>query len=329
MKLASLKSRAPDARLVVVSRDLANAAAVPEIAASLQAAMDDWARCAPRLAAVYHSLTAGERPDAFPFMPREAASPLPRAYQWCDGSVYLPHMERMSRWRGLPVPEVFFREPFVYQGGSDGFLGPTDPIPLVDEAWGLDFEAELAIVTDEVPLGTSATIAAPHIKLVMLCNDVSLRNLIPPELDKGFGFYQSKPASAFSPVAVTPDELGSAWKDAKLSLPIVTTFNGTEFGRPNCAVGAQFSFADIIAHAAKTRALAAGSIIGSGTVANPDISLGTSCIAEKRVLETLGSGKPITPYMRHGDRVRIEMFDAAGKSIFGAIDQTVAQYARS
>jgi fumarylacetoacetate (FAA) hydrolase len=263
-----------------------------------------------------------------PFHAAACASPLPRAYQWADGSAYVTHVELVRRARGAEMPPSFWTDPLMYQGGSDGFLGPCDPILAADEAWGIDFEGEVAVVTDDVPYGCGKEAAAGHIKLLMLVNDVSLRNLIPAELAKNFGFFQSKPASAFSPVAITPDELGEAWHDSKAHLPLLVTYNGQPFGRPNAGVDMTFSFAELIAHAAKTRALGAGSIVGSGTVSNrsgPDKSndVGSACIAEKRTLETIESGKPMTPFMAFGDRVRIEMLDAAGRSLFGAIDQEV------
>jgi fumarylacetoacetate (FAA) hydrolase len=253
-------------------------------------------------------------------------SPLPRAYQWADGSAYVNHVELVRKARGADLPESFWTDPLIYQGGSDGFLGPRDDIRLASEDWGIDFEAEVAIVTDDVPMGTTVVTAGAHIKLIMLVNDVSLRNLIPGELAKGFGFFQSKPASTFSPVAVTPDELGDAWDGAMIHLPLVTQLNHAEFGRVDCHVDMTFDFPTLIAHAARTRALCAGTIIGSGTVSNYDRSKGSSCIAEKRALETIEHGAPKTPFMRYGDHVRIEMFDGDGKSIFGAIDQHVRAY---
>lgn len=326
MKLATLKSGGRDGTLVVVSRDLSRAVAVPEIAPTLQLVLDNWDALAPRLEQVSDRLNAGDVPDAFPLDPDDLAAPLPRAYQWLDGSAYLPHVERVRKARGAEMPPSFRHDPLMYQGCSDSFLGPRDPVLAVDEAHGIDFEAEVTVVTDDVPMGVNPDAAARHIKLVMLVNDVSLRNLIPAELAKGFGFLQSKPASAFSPVAVTPDELGDAWRGAKVHLPLVTHLNGELFGNPECGADMQFDFGQLLAHAARTRFLAAGTILGSGTIANADESRGSSCLAEKRVLEVIRDGEAKTPFMSFGDRVRIEMFDAAGASIFGAIDQEVRRY---
>jgi fumarylacetoacetate (FAA) hydrolase len=323
MKLGSLKDDTRDGLLVVVSRDLSTCAAVPEIARTLQAALDNWSALAPRLVHAYDALNAGTRKDAKPFDPARAAAPLPRAYQFADGSLYTSHMELMSAWRKIPISATFFEEPFVYQGCSDDLLGACDPIPLGSEEWGLDFEAEIAVVTDAVPVRTSASAAGDHIKLVMLCNDVSLRNLIPHELSKEFGFYQSKPPSAFSPVAVTPDELGTSWTGNHVNLPLRTTYNSAEFGRPNAGGETVFGFRDLIAHLTRTRRLGPGTIIGSGTVSNRDRSVGSSCLAEKRVIEILETGNAVSPWMKVGDRVRIEMLDENGRSIFGAIEQEV------
>lgn len=323
MKLGTLKDETRDGTLVVVSRDLSRCAAVPEIARTLQSALDDWSNLAPRLEDVYSALNAGSRKDAEAFEPVNAAAPLPRAYQFADGSLYTSHMELMSAWRKIPVSEAFFKEPFVYQGCSDELLGPCDPIPLGSDDWGLDFEAEIAIVTDAVPVRTSVAAAADHIKLVMLCNDISLRSLIPHELSKEFGFYQSKPPSAFSPVAVTLDELGTSWTGNHIDLPLRTIYNGKPFGHPNGVGEAIFGFRDLIAHLTKTRSLGPGTIIGSGTVSNRDRSVGSSCLAEKRVIESLETGNIISPWMTIGDRVRIEMLDGRGDSIFGAIEQEV------
>lgn len=329
MKLATLKSTSPDGQLVVVSRDQRFAKAVPNIAVTLQQALDRWDEVSGSLKRVYDdinepgdSLSKG----AVAFNPNEACSPLPRAYQWCDGSTYIAHTERMARWRQIEIPKVMFEEPLVYQGGSDTFLGPCDPIELTSEEWGLDFEAEIAVITGGVRMGTPVSRAGARIKLVMLCNDVSLRNLIPRELGKGFGFYQSKPSSAFSPVAVTPDELGRDWDGNKLHATVVSNLNGVEFGRPNSGVEMQFGFAEIIAHAAKTRDLGPGSIFGSGTVANRDISVGSSCITEKRMIETVENGSAKTDYLKIGDRVRIEAFGSDGASLFGAINQVVEPF---
>jgi fumarylacetoacetate (FAA) hydrolase len=321
---------------VVVSRDLVTCQAVPGIAATLQAALDDWDRLAPRLQAIYDELNAGRAAAAESFLEEECHSPLPRAYQWADGSAYLNHVELVRKARGAELPASFHDDPLMYQGGSDSFVGPCDPICVASEEWGVDLEAEVAVVTGDVPMGAGVEQAAKAIRLVMLVNDVSLRNLIPGELAKGFGFYQSKPASAFSPVAVTPDELGAAWRDSKLHLPLLVTLNDQAFGRPDAGEDMTFSFARLIAHAAKTRELAAGSIIGSGTVSNKQGSLhgssianggvGYCCLAEVRMYETIEQGAPRTPFLHFGDTVRIEMFDAEGSSIFGAIDQEVAHY---
>jgi len=299
---------------------------VQHIAPTLQRAMDEWAHLAPRLMRVYEILNDGDADGAKPFNSRDCASPLPRAYQWADGSAYVTHVELVRKARGAEMPPSFWTDPLMYQGGSDSFIGPCDPISAGDEAWGIDFEAEVAVITDDVPPGVGASGAEHHIKLLMLVNDVSLRNLIPSELAKNFGFFQSKPASAFSPVAVTPDELGEAWSGGKVHLPLTVDFNGVRFGSPNAGEDMTFSFPQLIAHAAKTRMLGAGTIVGSGTVANKDHSHGSCCIAERRTLEQLEHGAPRTPFMKFGDRVRIEMFDSEGRSIFGAIDQDVIRY---
>lgn len=333
MKLASFNDGSRDGRLVVVSKDLTRCCAAGYIAPTLQAALDDWARIAPKLEALYtdveHQAVPCER-----FHEREALSPLPRAFQWADGSAYINHVELVRRARGAEVPASFYTDPLMYQGGSDGFLAPRQDIPLGDPAWGMDMEGEIACVTDDVPMGVSAAEAAGHIKLLMLVNDVSLRGLIPGELAKGFGFFQSKPASAFSPVAVTPDELGEAWAGNVIHLPLMVDYNGEAFGRANAGVDATFSLADLVAHAAKTRCLGAGSIIGSGTVSNQgpggdpgkpvsEGGRGYSCIAEIRMIEQIARGAAATPFMQPGDTVRMEMRDAQGHSIFGAIEQKV------
>ena len=322
MKLASLK-HGRDGMLVVASRDLALYVAVPHIAPTLQRALDDWHHAAPRLMRVYDLLNEGQAEGAKPFEPRECASPLPRAYQWADGSAYVTHVELVRKARGAEMPPSFWTDPLMYQGGSDSFIGPCESIVAVDEGWGIDFEAEIAAITDDVAMGISVGAAENHIKLLMLVNDVSLRNLIPAELAKNFGFFQSKPASAFSPVAVTPDELGEAWSGGKVHLPLTVLLNGNWFGAPNAGEDMTFSFPRLIAHAAKTRFLGAGSIIGSGTVANKDASRGSCCIAERRTREQLEQGSPKTPFLKFGDRVKIEMLNAHGKSIFGAIDHDV------
>jgi len=324
MKLASLK-HGRDGILHVVSRDLRTCVATND---TLQSALDHWNIHGPRLMRLYEILNRGEAADAKTFNPTACAAPLPRAYQWADGSAYVTHVELVRKARGAEMPPSFWTDPLMYQGGSDGFIGPADPILVADESWGIDFEAEIAVITDDVPMGTQAADAGKHIKLLMLVNDVSLRNLIPAELAKNFGFFQSKPASAFSPVAITPDELGDAWRAAKVHLPLTVTFNGAKFGAPNAGVDMTFSFADLIAHAARTRSLGAGSIVGSGTVSNKDTSHGSCCIAERRTLEQIAGGAPKTPFMKFGDRVRIEMFDSGGHSLFGAIDQEVKRYER-
>ncbi|HET8597539.1 MAG TPA: fumarylacetoacetate hydrolase family protein [Castellaniella sp.] len=337
MKLATLKNESRDGRLVVVSRDLAQCVAVPEIAPTLQAALDDWDACLPGLRAAYDRLNSGQDGAARPFDPAACHSPLPRAYQWADGSAYLNHVELVRRARNSQVPESFFTDPLMYQGGSDSFIGPRDPIVADTEDWGIDLEAEVAIVTGDVPMGASPADAAGAIRLLMLVNDVSLRGLIPGELAKGFGFFQSKPASAFSPVAVTPDELGEAWREGKVHLPLRVELNGEPFGRPDAGQDMTFDFPQLVAHAARTRRLAAGTIIGSGTVSNKQGGLhgssirnggvGYCCIAEVRMYETIEGGAPVTPFMRFGDRVRIHMSDARGEDIFGAIEQTVERRA--
>jgi fumarylacetoacetate (FAA) hydrolase len=319
MKLASLAG-GRDGRLAVVSRDLSRAMPAQGIANTLQAALDDWPRKKPALEALARELEAGRAPAA-PFEPAEALSPLPRAYHWVDGSAYVNHVELVRKARGATMPESFWTDPLVYQGGSDDFLPPQSDAPFASEDWGIDFEGEVAVITDDVPMGIDAAAARAHIQLLVLVNDWSLRNLIPGELAKGFGFYQSKPATAFSPVAVTPDELGDAWRDARVHLPLLVQVNGEPFGRPNAGVDMTFDFGQLIAHAAKTRRLRAGSIVGSGTVSNVDRSTGSTCLAERRMLETLDRGQPMTPFLSFGDRVRIEMQDADGRSIFGAIDQ--------
>ena len=326
MKLATLKEGGRDGTLILVSRDLKQAVKAATIAPTLQAALDDWANISPRLISLYDALNNGEAEGAFAFDESKAASPLPRAYQWADGSAYVTHVELVRKARGAEMPESFWTDPLMYQGGSDAFIGPRDDIQMESEEWGIDFEAEIAVVTGDVPMGVSAERAGDYIHLVMLVNDVSLRNLIPGELAKGFGFFQSKPSSAFSPVAVTPDELGGAWKASKLHRPLISHLNGEKFGEPDAGVDMTFSFAQLIAHAAKSRPLGAGCIIGSGTVSNAEGDVGSSCLAEKRMLETIEHGKPQTPFMRFGDTIRIEMFDDNGASIFGTIDQKVVQY---
>ena len=336
MKLATLKDGSRDGRLVVVSRDLAHYQAVPKISATLQHALDNWELVTPRLQAVYAALNTGEAVDAQPFDQSACHSPLPRAYQWADGSAYINHVELVRKARNAEVPASFYTDPLMYQGGSDSFIGPRDPIYALSADWGIDLEAEVAVITGDVPMGVGIEAAAGAIRLVMLVNDVSLRNLIPNELAKGFGFFQSKAASAFSPVAVTPDELAHHWRDSKLHLPLLVELNGAPFGQPNAGEDMTFNFARLVAHAAATRELAAGTIIGSGTVSNKQGNLhgssianggvGYCCLAEVRMYETIETGKPQTAYLQFGDRVRIAMDDGHGASIFGAIEQTVVHY---
>ncbi len=325
MKLGSLKEGGRDGTLIVVSRDLSQAVKATGIADTLQQALEGWQDVAPRLNALSADLNAGTAACSFALDPAALAAPLPRAYEFVDGSAYLPHVERVRKARGAEVPDSFYSDPLMYQATSAGFLGPRDPVVVGDESCGIDLEAEIVVVTDDVPMAVSPAQAASHIQLVGLINDVSLRNLIPGELAKGFGFLQSKPRSALSPVLVTPDELGDAWRENKVHRPLVTHINGAWFGAPEAGVDMQFDFARLVAHAARTRPLSAGTLVGSGTVANQDTSLGASCFAEKRTVETLESGKPITPFMTFGDTLRIEMFDEQGDSIFGAIEQRVIQ----
>jgi fumarylacetoacetate (FAA) hydrolase len=337
MKLASLK-HGRDGRLVVVSRDLSRFASAQAIAPTLQAALDDWTSTEPRLTEIADSLEA-DRIAHGPFDPGAAASPLPRAFQWADGSAYVNHVALVRKARGVEVPASFWTDPLIYQGGSDVLLGPRDPVTLADEAWGIDIEAEVVVILGDVPMDPTRAEAESAIRLVMLVNDVTLRNVTPTELAKGFGFFHSKPSSAFTPVAVTPDELGKAWDGTKVNLPLLSFVNDQPLGRPVCAVDMTFDFPTLIMHAAKTRALCAGTILGAGTVSNRDPDggpglpiaeggLGYSCIAEQRTVETIRFGAPKTPYLKFGDRVRIEMCDTDGHSIFGAIDQEVRRYAR-
>ena len=323
MKLGSLKAGGRDGTLIVVSRDLSRAVRAEGIAPNLQRALEDWSNLAPRLNALSEALNAGEADGAFDLDLSLLASPLPRAYEFVDGSAYLPHVERVRRARGAEVPESFYVDPLMYQAVSAGFYGPRDPVRVPSEDYGIDLEAEVVIVTDDVPMAPTPEQAAGHIQLIRLVNDVSLRNLIPNELAKGFGFLQSKPRSALSPVFVTPDELGDAWQGNKVHLPLLTHINGAWFGAPEAGIDMHFDFAQLVAHAAKTRPLSAGTIVGSGTVANEDTSRGASCFAEKRTVETLETGKPITPFMKYGDVVRIEMRSRDGQDIFGAIEQRI------
>ena len=329
MKLGSLKEGGRDGTLIVVSRDLSKAVKATGIAPTLQRALEEWQSTAPRLNAIYEvlNLSPAETVNGEPVFAVDfaaLASPLPRAYEFVDGSAYLPHVARVRKARGAEVPESFYTDPLMYQATSAGFLGPRDPVRVPDEAYGIDLEAEVVIITDDVPMAVTPEEAAQHIQLVGLVNDVSLRNLIPADLAKGFGFLQSKPRSALSPVFVTPDELGEAWRDNKVHLPLLTHVNGKWFGAPEAGVDMQFDFAQLVAHVAKTRPLSAGTIVGSGTVANEDTSLGASCFAELRTVETLRDGKPSTPFMTYGDTVRIEMLDRSGVSVFGAIEQRIS-----
>ncbi|MDR6991834.1 fumarylacetoacetate hydrolase family protein [Luteimonas sp. 3794] len=327
MKLGSLKEGGRDGTLIVVSRDLGRAVRATGIAATLQQALDDWSNAAPRLNALYESLNAGDADGVFDLDVARLAAPLPRAYEFVDGSAYLPHVERVRRARGAEVPESFYTDPLMYQATSAGFYGPRDTVKVTSEDHGIDLEAEIVVITDDVPMAVTSEQAAGHIQLIGLVNDVSLRNLIPGELAKGFGFLQAKPRSALSPVFVTPDELGDAWRGNKLHLPLLTHINGEWFGAPEAGVDMQFDFSQLVAHAAKTRPLVAGTIVGSGTIANEDTSKGASCFAEKRTVETLEQGAPKTPFMAFGDTVRIEMLDANGASIFGAIEQVIERQA--
>jgi fumarylacetoacetate (FAA) hydrolase len=328
MKLATLNDGSRDGQLAVVARDLKTAHIADGIAPTLQAALDDWHFIAPQLDALYAELNEGRARRAFDFDPARCMAPLPRAFQWADGSAYVNHVELVRKARGADMPESFWEDPLMYQGGSDDFRGPMDDIVLAHEEWGIDFEAEVAVVTGDVAMGATPDEAHGQIRLLMLANDVSLRNLIPPELAKGFGFLQSKPATSFSPVAVTPEELGEAWRGGKVHLPLRSTWNGRLVGQPDAGIDMVFNFSQLIAHLCKTRKVRAGSIVGSGTVSNKDASRGYSCIAEQRCLETIEHGTAVTNFMRFGDTIRIEMLDEKGKSIFGAIEQTVKRLER-
>ena len=328
MKLATLKDGTRDGQLALVSRDLKTCVLADGIAATLQRALDDWNFIAPQLADRYAELNAGRALRSFDFDPKRCMAPLPRAFQWADGSAYVNHVELVRKARNAEMPESFWTDPLMYQGGSDDFIGPLDDIVLASEEWGIDFEGEVAVITDDVPMQTTPAQALSYIRLVMLANDVSLRNLIPAELGKGFGFFQSKPASSFSPLAVTPDELGSAWQDGKLHLPLRATWNGVLVGQPNAGVDMVFNFGQLIAHLCKTRNARAGTIVGSGTVSNKEGKKGYTCIAEKRCLEMIADGEAKTPFMKFGDTIKLEMLDADGKSIFGAINQAVAASAK-
>ena len=324
MKLATRKNGTRDGELLVVSRDNQQAAVAGPEAPTMQALMDDWAAKAPALQTQYDALNAGTHPGAFAVDESVLHSPLPRAYAWIDGSAYINHIVLVRKARGAEPPATLRTDPLVYQGGSDTFLGPRDDIPLADTAWGCDFESEIAVVLDDTPQGVTPEEVGQYIRLVMICNDVSLRNLIPGELAKSFGFFNSKPSSAFGPFAVTPDELGAAWKDGRVHLPLVTHLNGAWYGNPDAGPEMFFGFHEIVSHVCKTRSLSAGTIVGSGTVSNEDRSKGSSCLAERRMIEKIDTGAFHTPFMGYGDSVAIEMFDPDGNSIFGRIEQTVS-----
>ncbi|MDP5054041.1 MAG: fumarylacetoacetate hydrolase family protein [Congregibacter sp.] len=325
MKLASYKS-GRDGLLMIVDTALQSCCPATGIAATLQAALDDWAAIAPKLEAQYALLCQGKHDAAEAFDASRCAAPLPRSYHWADGSAYVTHVELVRKARGAELPASFWEDPLVYMGASDAFIGPHDPVLVESEEWGIDFEAEVVVVTDDVPAGVSPAQAAGHIKLIGLVNDVSLRNLIPGELAKQFGFYQSKPWTAFTPVLVTPDELGDAWDGSRLHLPLRTTYNGALVGAPNAGQDMTFDFPTLIAHCAKSRSLMTGAVIGSGTVSNVGSEAGSCCLAEIRCLETINDGQPSTPFMRFGDRIHIEMLDGHNRSIFGAIDQVIVRY---
>lgn len=326
MKLGTLRTKSRDGKLVVVSRDLKQAVCADSIAQTLQGALDHWSECEGALNKVYDDLNQNKLKDSFSFNPEAMESPLPRSYQWADGSAYLNHMKLVRKARGAEMPDGFNETPLMYQGGSDSFLAPRDEIPLGNPEWGLDFEAEVCVVTDDVPQGVSLDEAKNHIKLVMICNDVSLRMVMKPELARGFGFFQSKPSSAFSPVCVSPESLGGVWDGGKINLPLHSYLNGKKIGSPHAGTDLSFDFPRLICHAARTRSLVAGTIIGSGTVSNNNYEeVGSSCLAEIRMIETIKNGKPTTPFMTHGDEVHIEMFDSSRESIFGAIRQKVKQ----
>lgn len=325
MKIASYKS-GRDGLLMIVDKELKTCCSASHIAPTLQAALDDWANIAPQLEREYAQLCHGTHSAAEPFDTSRCAAPLPRSYHWADGSAYVTHVELVRKARGAELPASFWEDPLVYMGASDAFIGPEDPVEVQSEEWGIDFEAEVVVVTDDVPAGVTASQAADHIKLIGLVNDVSLRNLIPAELAKQFGFYQSKPWTAFTPVLVTPDELGDAWDGSRLHLPLRTTYNGELVGAPNAGQDMTFDFPTLIAHCAKSRSLMTGAVIGSGTVSNVGSTAGSCCLAEIRCLETIRDGQPSTPFMSFGDRIRIEMLDTDNNSIFGAIDQVIVRY---
>ncbi|EKD75218.1 MAG: hypothetical protein ACD_44C00201G0017 [uncultured bacterium] len=327
MKLATLKNETRDGELILVSRDLKSGVSAKDIAPTLQYALDHWDTAHPALKARYALLNENKIKNIFPFETKKVSAPLPRAYQWADASAYVNHVELVRKSRGVTMPESFWTDPLIYQGGSDYFLGPCDDIPIENPDWGIDFEAEIAVITDTIPMGSTANQTGKHIQLLMLVNDISLRNLAPAELAKGFGFFQCKPPTAFSPVAITPDELEDAWDGKKVHLPLLSYYNKKRFGEPNPATDMTFDFPTLLAHAAKTRPLMAGTILGSGTVSNRNYhEVGSSCIVEKRMIETLEQGKPITPFMHYGDTIKIEMQNKRGESIFGEIEQKVIPY---
>ncbi|MGC2964520.1 fumarylacetoacetate (FAA) hydrolase [Paraburkholderia sp. GV068] len=327
MKLATLKNGTRDGQLVVVSRDLSSYVLASDLAPTMQALLDHWASLEAALQERYDALNRGDHPGIMPFVFERAEAPLPRAFQWCDGSAYLSHAELVRKARKAEMPSFLYHDPLMYQGASDTFIGPRDDIVIADATWGIDLEAEIAVVTDDVPMGVRRADAVKHIKLIMLVNDVSLRNLMPHELSKGFGFFHSKPSTAFSGVAVTPDELGTHWDGAKLNLRVTSHINGKLLGQPHAGIDLDFDFPTLLEHAAKTRSLSAGTVIGSGTVSNRDPGAGSSCLQERRMLEIIAGGEPSTPFLSFGDEVRIEVLDPSGASVFGAIQQKVRQYA--
>ena len=326
MKLASINNGTRDGQLVVVSRDLAHAVAAGDQYPTMQSALDDWKTASDYLSSLYNELNEGKLGDTIDFASANLMAPLPRGFHWVDGSAYVTHVELVRKARNAELPERFWTDPLVYMGASDAFISAHDDILVENTEWGVDFESEVAVITDDVPAGVSPEEALAHIKMITILNDITLRNLIPNELSKQFGFYQSKPWTAFAPVFATPDELGDAWKDGKVHLPIVSTLNGTQLGAPNAGIDMTFDFGRLISHAAKSRSLMAGTIVGSGTVANQGSPTGSSCLAEIRCLEIIADGKPSTPFMSYGDRVQIDMYDADGASIFGKIDQVIAEY---
>jgi fumarylacetoacetate (FAA) hydrolase len=325
MKFATLKDGSRDGKLVLVNKTLTLALPIPHISKTLQGLLDDWQTLIPLVREAYLKFEEGNLPDIIPFDEKQCESPLPRAYQWADGSAYLNHVELVRKARGAEMPESFLSDPLMYQGGSDSFIGPRDDVPFASEQFGADCEAEVAVIVDDLPMGASLEQAQAAIRLIMLVNDVSLRGLIPNELAKGFGFFHGKPSSAFSPVAVTPDELGEAWKNGRINLPLRTSLNGNVLGSPNAGTDLNFTLPQLIAHAAKTRRLGAGTIIGSGTVSNRDRKTGVSCLAEQRMIEIIESGEAKTPFLKFGDRIRIEMLDHEGNSIFGTIEQKMVE----